>query len=548
MAIPGLVLSFSVFMKNRIVKVFLNIYFAIFLFLCSLIVLADLELYRNWGFRIDSTPLLYLKTPSEAFASAENKTILLFSLALIAFFLTTKFVYSKYISPIIKKFSPQHFLFVLFYLFITASLIIPIRGGVGIAPLNVGSVYFHNQQFPNHAAVNPVWNFGHDLSKMNKKMPNPEFMKKEEAETIFDSLFPKNDTSPLFLKKKANVLIIILESFSGKIMEELSGLSGITPNLSKLIHEGIFFKNLYANGDRSDKGLVAILSSYPAQTTTSIIKRTKKTQTLPYLSKKMKKQGYKTSFYYGGDLNFANMRAYLTNGEFERFVTKDDFDSDTYNSKWGAHDHVVFNRLTEDLKNNAHAFFSVIFTLSSHEPFEVPMETKIQGDDEEAKFLNSAYYTDRCLGNFIENAKKETWWENTLVVITADHGSRHPGNSPVYVNEKFHIPMLWLGGALTKTDTVITNYCSQTDIAPSILQQLKIPADEFKFGKNIFAKNQPSFAFYAFNNGFSFINDSTNIIYDLTSKKYLLKQHANPLDLKSGKAFLQILISDFNER
>jgi phosphoglycerol transferase MdoB-like AlkP superfamily enzyme len=188
-------------------------------------------------------------------------------------------------------------------------------------------------------------------------------------------------------------------------------------------------------------------------------------------------------------------------------------------------------------------------TLSSHEPFDVPMEQMIEGNDEESRFLNSVFYTDKCLGKFTTDLKNSPIWKNTLLIFVADHGSRHPGNSPLYVTEKFHIPMIWTGGALNVSDSIISLFASQTDIATTLTAQLNINSNNFKFGKDIFSENAKSFAFYDYNNGFGFITDSTVQIFDNPSKTYIQNtEKSKAKSVEYGKAYEQILMNDFINR
>ncbi len=141
----------------------------------------------------------------------------------------------------------------------------------------------------------------------------------------------------------------------------------------------MLFDNFYASGDRTDKGVIAVLSGYPAQPTSSIIKFPSKTQNLPKLNNYLKKLGYKTSFIYGGDVDFANFRSYLTTSGFDHLTTMDDFPDDINTSKWGIHDHFMFNQSLQELDTTQAPFAKVILTLSSHEPFDVPDGTLHQG-------------------------------------------------------------------------------------------------------------------------------------------------------------------------
>nr|WP_304608437.1 LTA synthase family protein [Pontibacter anaerobius] len=357
---------------------------------------------------------------------------------------------------------------------------------------------------------------------------------------------PTDSTEQLLCVQRPNVLFIILESYTAKFVESLGGEKGITPNLDKLAAEGISFTNIYAAGDRSEKGMVALLSGYPVQTTTSIIKYPHKSEKLPQLSEVFEQQGYSTSYYYGGELEFANIKSYLRNGGYDKLVDKYDFDPSTYNSKWGAHDHVLFEKVQQELKQEKQPFFSTVYTLSSHEPFEIPIPAKFAGNDEEAQFRNSVFYTDWALGKFIEEAKKQDWWQNTLVVLAADHGHRLPGNDPNHAPGKYKIPFILTGGALEKEGIVIEGIGSQTDIAATLLAQLNLPHQAFKWSRNLMAPNPSPFAFYVFNDGFGFVTSAGALAFDNVAQKPILREERiTEEQLQTGKAYMQTSFEDF---
>jgi phosphoglycerol transferase MdoB-like AlkP superfamily enzyme len=270
---------------------------------------------------------------------------------------------------------------------------------------------------------------------------------------------------------------------------------------------------------------------------------------LPYLSTEFKEAGYQTAFYYGGELEFANIKSYLLKGGYEKIVGKGDFRPEDMNSKWGAHDHVVFNKMLGDI-NAAPAgkpFFHTLFTLSSHEPFEVPMETVIKGNDEQSKFLNSMYYADQSLGNFIKEAKQQPWWQNTLVIIVADHGHRLPVMQGEDLTKEFHIPMLWLGGALAKKNIVVDKLSSQIDIAPTLLSQLNMPYSQYRWGKDIFNSATRPFAYFVFNDGFGLLQPGKKVIFDNVGKK-VISGNCGEDELALGKSYLQIAYQDYLDK
>jgi phosphoglycerol transferase MdoB-like AlkP superfamily enzyme len=274
-----------------------------------------------------------------------------------------------------------------------------------------------------------------------------------------------------------------------------------------------------------------------------------KTAHLPYLSADFNKAGYQTAFYYGGELEFANIKSYLLKGGYQKLVGKEQFEPEDMNSKWGAHDHVVFNRLLNDLNANPadKPFFYTMFTLSSHEPFEVPVETVIGGSDEQSKFLNAMHYADRSLGSFIEEAKKQSWWQNTLVVIVADHGHRLPLIDTDDPSKEFHIPMLWLGGALAQKNIVVDKLSSQIDIAPTLLSQLNMPYTQYRWGKDIFNPASRQFAYFVFNDGFGLLQPDKQLIFDNVGQQ-MISGNTGEEDLALGKSYLQMAYQDYLDK
>ncbi len=548
MMLTGLILTAGVFMKRKQVSSLLNITTTLLLFVCSIIVVVDLELYKHWGFRMNTTPLFYLG--SEAVGSVSIRVVLMLMTILILIFALSLLFYSRTIAPTIRKLEPAPRKTALVFLLLSALMFLPIRGSFTVAPMNTGFVYFHpTNTFANHAAINVIWNFMYSVQKGANLQYPEDFFDKGKADKLFRELYAEDDTATtrLFNTEKPNVILVIVESFTADVVEPLGGMKGIAPNLSRYAKDGILFDNFYSSGDRTDKGIISVLSGYPAQPTTSIIKYPAKTQHLPYLNHFIDSLGYTTSFVYGGDIDFANFRSYITGCRFDHTTTEDDFPSDQNESKWGVHDHIVLGRALAECDTASAPFFKVVLTLSSHEPFDVPMKPKIIGKDEESLFLNSCYYTDSSIGVFVENARKKTWWKNSVVIFVADHGHRFPGNKQAKDKEKFRIPLIMIGGAVKK-DTVIHTFAGHTDIANTLLAQLGKPSDQFRFSKNILSPDVRSFAVYFFNDGYGYVDDADYLVYDNAGKQFMHKQVTSDSVTDLSKAYQQILFSDYNKK
>lgn len=553
--IPGLVLAF---VPSRWLMPFLSRYSALLLIVVSFMTTVDMEIFRTWGFRLDTTPLRYLKTPTEAIASVSSSPIGWLTLSLIGLIVVGILFFGRlnWLASVILRPAPRWSFAPM--VLASALLLIPIRGGFQLAPMNVSAVFFSPVPFANHAAINPQWNFLFSVLEKTDNQINPyDYLPEPIAQQTVQLLY-ENEASatpihqagmpetvgPVLAKTRPNVLLIVWESLTAKVVSRLGGRTGITPNFDKLCNEGLLFTNYYASGDRSEKGLIALLSGFPAQPLTSIMTVPRKSAKLPTLAGMLRQQGYRTAFYYGGETEFANIRSYLFHSQYDRIVSKPDFPPETWNSKWGAHDHIVFGRLLQDLSRQKPPFFTTLFTLSSHEPFEVPIPTAIPGTDEENLFLNAHYYADKSLGEFIDQAKKQPWWANTLVIIVADHGHRMPviGTNKT---EEFHIPMLWLGGALKQSGT-ITRVASQTDLPATLLHQLNLDSSPFRWSRNALDASRQPFAYFAFHNGFGFVRPGRALVYDNDARQ-VVEQHGvvSDADVKTGQAFVEVSFGDY---
>ncbi|QRQ99981.1 LTA synthase family protein [Dyadobacter sandarakinus] len=531
---------------------FMLIYSGIMAFVIVLLVVTDLELFRAWGFRIDGTSLHYLETPREAFASMGAAPVVpLLLLVAVLWALSARLL------QIIVRRCTSRFTRIPLYLSIpvfpalAAMLIIPIRGGLQLAPMNESAVYFSDKSFANYAAVNVAWNFMASVFNNTYSQKNPfiYFEGQKDADMV-GSLYPAPEQHEQVIsrEKPVNLIIIIWESFTAKVAGSLGGLPEVTPQFNRLSSEGLLFTQIYASGNRSDKGMVSILSGYPAQPTHSIIKIPKKTRSLPSLPGALHDRGWYTSFYYGGETEFANMKSYFLQQHFDRIIDRNDFDEKDMNSKWGAHDHVVLNRVINDLDRQKQPFFTTVFTLSSHEPFEVPVPTAIPGNDSEHLFLNAHHYTDEAIGDFIKTAKTKPWWDNTLIVILADHGHPLPDLHRPKPSE-FHIPMLWLGGALTRAPGQVTTLSSQTDLAATLLAQFNVPAGEFRWSSDILSKNKVPFAYFAFNNGLGWMRPDGFLVRDNIGGNITERQGAlGSQEPDLARAYLQASFSDYVKR
>ena len=546
-ACASLFIIISIFCRNqRATKGMFTVFTLVLLIPFSILTVSDAELYRNWGYRTECSVLQYLTMPKEALGSIPLWHLCALLIAVCGIIALFYFLYKKYIVSCISSLPSINRGYAGVWLAVIALCIIPIRGGLGVATLRSGSVYFSSLPFANHAAINDHWHFLYSFVYSKKEVADV-FMEQNECDSICDSLLHSEKRSPIRLitAERPNVLLFILESFTAPQIGCLGGVEGITPNIDSIAKHGVLFANCYGNGTKSEMGIASILSGYPAQPTTAIVKYTEKAEKLPYLSRIFDSLGYHLSLYHGGDIHFANLNSYFYNGKFEKCITIDDFDKNDGNAKWGAYDHVVFNRLLNDLRSETEPFFSVCYTLSSHEPFDVPMKSSWYASTYYSRFLNSLYYSDKCIGDFMKAARNEPWWNNTVVIFISDHGSRITETAEIVSTvDKFHIPMIWTGGAVAK-DTVISDFVAQCDLPMMLCNQLNVNSEQFYFSKDIL-RGDNSFAFYAFNNGFGYLRGDQFFSWDNESSEIIDRtEQLDDTTLAQGKAYLQKVTTDF---
>ena len=322
----------------------------------------------------------------------------------------------------------------------------------------------------------------------------------------------------------------------------LGGEPDATPGLDTLSREGILFTNMFANSFRTDRGLVAILSGYPAQPSTSIMKYPQKSQSLPSIPQALRQAGYSTEYYYGGDADFTNMRSYLLSQGIEHLISDKDFPLGDRLSKWGVPDHLLMARFAQDMSTQQQEpFLKIVQTSSSHEPFDVPANRF------EEPYPNSVYYADSCVYGFVQAFRETPYWDNTVLVFIADHAAHYP--SLGYFEEaRYRIPLLIAGGAV-KGPARIETYASQIDLAATLLYQLGLPHDAFTFSKNILNPDAPHFGFFSFPNGMGMATPENILIYDCDSGRTELDTGAaQGTNLEPAKAYLQKLYDDLGSR
>ena len=571
--IPGFLSIAVVWLKRDLVKPIMNIYFIIASFFITCSFLLNASLYPYWKYPLDSTPLFYFFTsPADAIASVRIWQVILSIVILIVLTIGVWFTlrmrgekrqqYSRYAYGYgglgsgkrnrFDDFDRHRGRTSIILLLLTGLLFLPIRGGITVSTMNTGQAYYSQNAYLNHSAVNPLFSLLVSITHQEDFASQYRFMKDKEADKIFATMTSTSDenTYPLlneatFKKGTPDILIVIMESFASDIMPSMGSYKDVAVCLDSIAQQSILFTRFYANSFRTDRGMVSILSGYPAQPTTSIMRYPRKTSQLPSIARNLAKyKNYKTTYYYGGDADFCNMRSYLVSQGYQHIISDANFPIEDKLSKWGVPDHIVAARMMKDIKaqqNEKRPMLRILQTSSSHEPFEVPYHRL------KDKRLNAFAYTDSVMGAIVREYRKLPRWKNTLIVFVPDHVGGYKENLNDHDRSRYQIPLILAGGAISRPMKVGI-IGSQHDIAATLLGQLGVEHREFTFSKNMMSDATPKFAFFAVNDAFGIVSEENSLIYDNRAKRIVYDKGEKGFNLKRGQAYLQKLYDDLAKK
>ncbi len=361
------------------------------------------------------------------------------------------------------------------------------RGGLQQSPLRAGDAMKGNAYLAS-LALNGIFTAIHDSQDL---ADFKKFYDDAKTLTIVQSLLGKKSDFlsaqyPLLRympqnhravqsdrdRNRPNIVLVVLESFTAKYLKLHGGNPRIAPQFAALTEEGLYFNNFYASGGRSANGLFCMLAGLPDRAGRTILRSAQIQNRFGGLAALLGNLGYRTFFVHGGDLKFDNLDTALPHLGFQRIIGLAEMDASsryTARNAWGFDDADTFDTMFHTMKQAAaddRPFFGVVFTLNTHHPYSVPDASYRIFDEStpQHEFLNSFYYSDHALGEFIRKAEADNSLKNTIFVFTADHTS-HAGLD--YIQDR-QIPFLVLGPGIP-AGRIDETTGSQLDILPTVL-------------------------------------------------------------------------------
>lgn len=558
MFFPMLLHFISFFYSPKWINRLNHYYHLILIVIYSLLIVGELGIYGEWRSKLNFKAILYLQNPSEVIGTAQNSQII--SLSLIAIFMIGIGIwsYSKYFHTKLIRVQTPPSLGILFLILSPPLLLIGARGGIQEIPINQSQSFYSKHPILNAAATNTVFNlFISYIENKNHLNDNPfKTMDQQKAENIVNHIYqtPKDTCQRILTNQKPNIVLIILESWSADLINIPIGKKEVAPEFKKLMKEGIYFDNLYSTGFRSEQGMASIFSGFPAHPITSITVQPDKYRNLPSLVQDLKKEGYFTTFSFGGQLIYGNIKSYILFNGFDVVKEIYDFDANIPQGKLGIHDEYMFDQLIKDMNVAKEPFLSSLFTMSSHSPYDQPkIKSEIKWGDNEQQYLNASHYTDKCIGDFIRNAKKQDWFDNTLFIFVADHSHNSYKNHFSKSYEYQKIPLLFYGNVIDSAfrGKIIDRLGIQTNIAATLLCQLGLNTKQFHWSVNMFNPTAPEFAYTSYDEGFNWVRPVGVISYEQRFNLTHFNTAPEPMKdsiAEEGKAYMQVLFQEYMDQ
>lgn len=454
--------------------------------------ISSILLYPEWGTTLDSRAISYLENPRELWASVKN--FIPWTVIFASVLITLLGIW--WINRIFFNWHHIHKRSIvsgLIILVIGGLSFLLLRGGLQKVVITPSDAFFSMDMKENFAATNKIWYFIYSIKKS------------ETLKTTFDKdtieEFAKEYTSIRCLNSghdgkwtDKNIVLIILEGWSADMVSYLYSKESITPFFDSLSNHSTRFTNAFCTGFRTDQGLGSLLSGIPSMEGLNILQKLDKVKKFPSLPSALKTAGRNTSFIYGGDLNFANLSNYLVTLGFDTVIGQQDFEKKYLSSDWGVPDHIAAYKAFEVINQQQSPFFATWLLLSSHAPFDVPIPNKYStAKDNASKYKSSVAYSDYALRLFFKEAANQSWFENTVFIITSDHGSTHSGWAGVDELNRFRIPML-IYNPITQNDALveITTPCNHFDLPLTIAAMAGIKQNDFRFSRNVFCDTNRS--------------------------------------------------------
>lgn len=402
-----------------------------------------------------------------------------------------------------------------------------IRGRLGYNPIKVSAAYFCTSPVLNNLGVNPMFALlNSTLDELRPENHTLHLMPMDEAVKNVQRFYNREGIkgiSPLARRVEPtlppthqNVVVVLMESMSAKLMTRFGNANHLTPNLDSLYAHSLSFSNCYSAGNHTNHGLYATLYSFPSIMFRNAMKGT----TIPTytgLPSVLKQAGYSTMFFMTHESQYDNMNAFFRTNGYDEIYSQENYPRSKVVNHFGVPDDYLFSYALPVLRKKAMSgrpFFATLLTISNHPPYVVPARFQQKNLTAEQQIVR---YADACIGDFMHRVSKEPWAKNTIFVFLGDHG-KLVGTADCELPESFnHIPLIIHADGINAKEC--TQFVGQVDVAPTILGLLRIPYVQNNLGLDILHDAPRPAAFYTADKTIAARNINYLYVYNDEQKK-----------------------------
>lgn len=573
LVIPLVLLSFSPNILKNFISTFLRYYFLIALSVIIYIENATFPFFAQYDVRPNYLFVEYLEYPKEVFGMifADYKLELFIAFIMISGFI---YLYLKHTKDhFIRIFDTNYLKRIAWFLPLAFILFVGIRSSFGHRPANNSDAMYSPNRIVNEITKNSPYSIGYAVYA-NKKYGSGKLIKKYGKMDVNEALLrvkrrldiittdegyslSRIEKTHFKTNNPKNLVIFLQESMGYQFVEATGGEKGITPYLNQLSTEGILFKDLYSNGTRSIRGIAGSVAGNFSIPGRGVVKRNKSQNDFFTIASLLEPYGYKTLFLYGGESRFDNMKSWFSGNGFDQIIDQPKFKKPSFVGTWGVSDGDLVIRANEEFKtlhNNNQNFAAVMFSTSNHSPFDFPNGkiNLIDGVDEKSD-INAIKYADYAIGQFIEQAKKEDYYKDTIFVIVSDHNVRVYGDDMVPV-DMFHVPAIILGNDVQPL--VYDKIATQPDVLATALDLLGLDLKYPIMGHSIFSDNKQNISLMQFHDSYALRSDNKvvvirpdkNPITFLYQDKHLVETESDVELQNDALAFVTVLDYLYNNK
>ena len=384
--------------------------------------------------------------------------------------------------------------------FILILILIMVRSTLDHRPVNPSTVAFSTDSMVNQLPLNSPYSLLYAVYEQHRdskggaanygKLKDNEVLRIVIEDAGLTGKVDLNSDTPTMhtqtatrrFERPLNLVIILEESLGAEFVGSLGG-KDLAPNLDKLADDGIWFEQLYATGTRSVRGIEAIISGFPPTANRSAVKLAETQKHFFTIAGLLAEQDYQTSFIYGGEAHFDNMRRFFLNNGFQTIIDEGDFENPQFRGSWGVSDEDLFFRAHEYFTAMGdRPFFSLVFSSSHHEPFDIPAGKVEPRTGPDGARDTAVAYADYSLGRFLDLARSSDYYDNTVFLVVSDHNSRVYGDQLIPI-ERFHIPGVIVGGSIEPRR--IPGISSQVDLLPTLLSLMGVDSEHPAIGHDL---------------------------------------------------------------